>query len=70
MSTLELERLIALANLCLCPVYFFSLLSIISVILGDFLISKYHLDTNYPKLVIFINIRQKFRKYYLYSNIS
>ena len=70
LSKLEVDRLVAIANLFLTPIYFFSFTSIVFVLLGDYIISYYNLEKKFPKLAFFIQLRQKFRKYYLYTNIS
>jgi hypothetical protein len=47
-----------------------SLCSIVFIYLGDYLLTKYNLEAKYPKLAIIIKMRQKFKKYYLYLNVS
>jgi len=46
----------------------FSLVSIISIIFGDELLLYFNLENKYPKLARFIQIRRKFRYYYLIWN--
>lgn len=45
-------------------VIFSALTSIIFIFYGNILIKKYDLENKYPKLAIFIQLRQKFQKYY------
>jgi len=45
-------------------VIFSALLSIIFIFYGNILIQNYDLENKYPKLAIFIQLRQKFQKYY------
>jgi hypothetical protein len=45
-------------------VIFSALLSIIFIFYGNILIKNYDLENKYPKLAIFIQLRQKFQKYY------
>nr|WVH38158.1 LAGLIDADG endonuclease [Lenzites betulinus] len=47
---------------------FFSILNILSVLLGNELIQYFKLETKYPKLAIFFRLRVKFQRYYLLYN--
>ena len=47
-----------------------SLLNIVGILLGDFLIKKYNLETRYPFLAKIFAWRKKFNFYYLIFNIS
>src|ERR1700678_314808 len=42
-----------------------SLISIIFIFYGDYLIKKYKIEVNYPRLAKIISLRRKFQKYYL-----
>src|SRR5260370_23348419 len=64
-----LESLNGIKKLSVClilgkGVIFSALLSIIFIFYGNILIKKYDLENKYPKLAVFIQLRQKFQKYY------
>ena len=42
-----------------------SLISIIFIFYGDYLIKKYQIEVKYPRLAKIISLRRKFQKYYL-----
>lgn len=65
MSTLELG---AVVHISASLFILFSLGSIISIIFGDELIKLFKLEEKYPRLARFIEIRRKFRFYYLIWN--
>jgi len=56
---------IALGLLLLNYVLISSLISIIFIFYGDYLIKKYQIEVKYPKLAKIISLRRKFQKYYL-----
>jgi hypothetical protein len=56
---------IALGLLLLNYALISSLISIIFIFYGDYLIKKYKIEVNYPKLAKIISLRRKFQKYYL-----
>jgi hypothetical protein len=56
---------IALGLLLLKYTLVSSIISIIFIFYGDFLIKKYKIEVNYPKLAKIISLRRKFQKYYL-----
>jgi|ERR1700677_778522 len=45
-------------------------LSIVSILFGNYLLTKYNIETKYPKLGKFIALRRKFQRYYLIFSIS
>jgi hypothetical protein len=65
MSTLELGAVVHLNGSLLI---LFSLMSIISIIFGDELLKYLKLEEKFPRLARFIEIRRKFRYYYLILN--
>jgi hypothetical protein len=56
---------IALGLLLLNYVLISSLISIIFIFYGDYLIKNYQIEVKYPKLAKIISLRRKFQKYYL-----
>jgi hypothetical protein len=56
---------IALGLLLLKYVLISSLISIVFIFYGDYLIEKYQLEVKYPKLAKIIKLRREFKKYYL-----
>jgi len=63
------EQIGAFSNLLFCQVILASLISIIFVFFGEYLISRFKLETRYPRLAKFIQLRRKFQRYYLILNI-
>lgn len=45
------------------------IISIIFIYYGDWLINKYNLEKKYPNLAYIINLRKKYTRYYLISNL-
>lgn len=56
----------AFAILCFSQVVLSSLISIIFIFYGDYLIRRFDLENKYPKLAKFIQLRRKFQNYYLF----
>ena len=54
----------------LCPIYFFSFTTLISIFFGNFLINHFNLEVKYPALAKIIKYRRNFQRYYLYINIG
>ena len=50
-------------------VILFSLFSILTIFYGEFFIQKFSLETRYPKLAKFIQLRRKFQQFYLLMQI-
>ena len=46
-----------------------STITLLSIYLGDYIIDRYNLAMNYPRIYKIIKFRSKFNKYLLYSNI-
>jgi len=68
LSTLSTAEVGSLAHILICIVIFISLLSLISIFLGDYLIRYFNLEIKYSKLARFIQIRRKFQIYYFIFN--
>ena len=63
-------QLIAVSLLLCNQIIISSLISIIFIFYGDYLIQKFNIETKYPRLYKFICLRRKFQKYYLFINIG
>ena len=70
LSTLNNEELACLFNTFGFLTIFFSFTSIVTILFGEFLISKLQLDTRFPKLAKIIQLRRKLQRYYLILAIS
>jgi uncharacterized protein YybS (DUF2232 family) len=44
---------------------FLSLVSLFSIIFGEYLLIKFNIKINYPKIFKYIQIRRKFQRYYI-----
>lgn len=64
-NTYDQLNQIAISLLFLNYVIMGSLISIIFIFYGDLLIKKYKLEERHPKLTKFIQLRRKFKNYYL-----
>ena len=69
LSTMSSEQLACLTNAIGFIVILSVFTSIVIILFGDYLISKLQLETRYPRLAKFIQIRQKVNKYFLVYNI-
>ena len=47
-----------------------SLIGIVYIFFGDYLIKRFNLETKYPKLAKIVSLRRKFQRYYLILYIS
>lgn len=63
-DTLSLEQLVALFNISVNVVMLFTLTSISTLLIGDYLIDKFNLDKNYPKLSKIIKFKKALNKHY------
>ncbi len=63
-----IEKL-ALCGLALNQVILNSIISIVFVFYGDFLIKRFDIENKYPKISKFIQLRRKFQEYYLKINL-
>src|SRR5947209_4462757 len=68
-TELSLEGQMALCFLILKSFILSSIISIIFIFYGDMLIEKYQLKDKYPSLAKIIELRIKFRRYYLIYNV-
>lgn len=66
---LNIMQNIALMNISAVVFILFSLVSILSIFFGEFLISKFHIKEKYPKLYKFIEIRRKFQTFYIIIDV-
>jgi hypothetical protein len=67
---LNLEQLVALINIFGYCMILFTLFSITTVLIGDYLIDKFKLEIRYPKLAKLIRIKQTLNKHSLFFNIT
>ena len=64
-SSLTPLETLSFMHICGSIVILFSLFSILTIFYGEFFIQKFSLETKYPKLAKFIQIRRKFQQFYL-----
>jgi hypothetical protein len=69
LSSLPLEKIGALGHILISIAILMSLVSIIFIFYGDFLIKYFNLEEKFPKLARFIQFRRKFQQYYFAVNI-
>ena len=69
LSTLSTEQLGCLSNGIGFILVFSAFTSIVTILFGEYIINKLQLETKYPKLARFIQIRQKINKYFIIYNI-
>jgi len=69
LSSLPIEKVGALGHILISIAILLSLLSIISVFYGDFLIKYFNLEEKFPRIAKFILLRRKFQQYYFTFNI-
>jgi hypothetical protein len=67
--TLPLEKVGALGHILISFAILLSIISIVSVFYGEFLITYFNLETKFPRIARFIKIRRKFQLYYFTFNI-
>ena len=67
-ETLEGVQKLAVSLLLFNSVLFSSLINIIFVFYGDYLIKKFNIEDRFPNLTNIINLRRKFSKYYFILN--
>jgi hypothetical protein len=70
LNSLTTEQLGALSNLLFSQIILASVISIVFIFFGDYLITRFNLETKYPRLAKIIGLRKKFQKYYLIVNIT
>ena len=64
-DSINIFKRIALSLLLLKGVVISSTLSLIFILYGDYLLTKYNIESRYPKLAKFIQLRRKLQNYYL-----
>lgn len=69
LTTINSEQKIIIINIIGFLMLFITLINIISVLFGDYLIDKFKLESKYPKLAKFIQLRKKINESYLKFNI-
>jgi len=67
-SSLNLEQVGLVAHITTSIFIIVCLLNILSVLMSDFLIKYFELEIKFPKLSIFLQLRRKFKTYYLILN--
>jgi hypothetical protein len=61
LSTLTFEQHIPLINMLRLIIIFFSFISILTVIFTDYLIKYFNIESKYPKIAKFVQLRRKFQ---------
>jgi hypothetical protein len=61
---------IAFSFLLLNQIILSSIISIIYIFYGDYLLKKFNIEQKYPKLAKVIELRRKFQNYYLLISIG
>jgi len=67
-ATLDIEQLIAFINASGQVFIFTCFLSVGATLYSDFLLTYFKLETKYPKIAKYIELRRKFQRYYLNLN--
>src|SRR5207249_10432877 len=70
LSSLPLEKVGALGHILISLAILSSLVSVVFIFYGDSFILYYKIETKFPKLAKFIQLRRKFQHYYIVVNIS
>ncbi len=68
-DSLSVYEKISICFLVLNQIIISCVISILFIIYGDYLITRFKLETRFPKLAKIIKYRRQFQKYYLYYNI-
>ena len=69
LKSLSGEELLAFGGLLLNGLIVNYTVNIIFILYGDYLIKKFNLESRYPKLCKFIELRRKFQQYYFFLNV-
>jgi hypothetical protein len=69
-NSLNYVEINALTQILICTSILLCVISILSIIFGEFLISYLKLELRFPKIAKVIQIRRKLQKYYLVWNFS
>lgn len=70
LSSLDYSHSVAVVNITGLILLFVSVLQIIFIFYGTFLLDYLAIEKRYPKLANIINLRRKFQQYYLLFNIT
>jgi hypothetical protein len=65
LSTLHLDQIVAIINIIGYLMVLNAVLSITTILAGNYLINKYKLEVKFPKLAFLIKTREKISKAYL-----
>ena len=68
-SQLDFQHLWALCHVLSSIFIFLCLLSVISVLFGDYLLKYFNIENKYPRLGRYIKIRRMYQQFYLILNI-
>jgi len=69
-EALDLLGKIAVGFLLLNYALFNCFITLVFILYGNYLIEKFDLESRYPKLVTWINLRKKFQRYFLIFSLS
>nr|YP_010137133.1 hypothetical protein KYW48_mgp10 [Tylopilus plumbeoviolaceoides]QWM97172.1 hypothetical protein [Tylopilus plumbeoviolaceoides] len=64
-ENLNIIQNIAFMNISAIIFIFFSLISLLTIFFGEYLINKFNIENKYPKIYKFIKIRRIFQTYYI-----
>jgi len=70
LSTLTLEQYVPLINILGLTIILFSFISIATVIFTDYLIKYFTIESKYPKIAKFVQLRRKFQWFFLKLNFN
>lgn len=69
-SNLNYFQTLALSHLCCIVFITLSLVSLVSLYFGDYLIDKFNIKEKYPRIYKFIQLRRSFQIFYLIKDIT
>lgn len=69
-NNLNFFQTLAFTHICAVIFIFLSLNSLIALYFGDYLTNKFNIETKYPRIYKFIQIRRKFQIYYLIKDLT
>src|SRR6266576_3509211 len=69
-SNLNYFQNIAIAHLSAIVFIFLSVISLVSIYFGDYLLNKYNIKSKYPRIHKFIQLRRKFQRFYLILDLT
>jgi hypothetical protein len=68
-NNLNFHQTLAFTHICAIMFIFLSLNSLIALYFGDYLSNKFNIDTKYPRIYKFIELRRKFQVYFLIKDL-